>query len=166
MLAAATAAGIPLLLLLGCAYGESDTLDPHAERWGRETATAQAAIASGNMAVLESVVKNAGNDISFGIAQFIVRYNPHLPDQRDVTVANALALREYVWTHTAEDLNQMALKLRNCLDRATTQTPAGIDPMLGACTLYNVGNTMPGADDPYWNGTNAANYRRGLAKAA
>lgn len=166
MQSAAAEAGIPLVLLLGCAYAESgESLNPNAERWGRETPAAQDAIARGDWDELAAITARAGNDISFGLAQFIVRFNPHLPDQRAVTVENALALREYVWTHTEEDIRQMALKLRNCLERAGTQSPPGVDPILGACVLYNVGNTMPPAGDAYWSGPKAARYRECLAKA-
>lgn len=163
--AAAEAAGIPLPLALACVAAESD-LHPRAERWGRFTQDARAALAAGNTARLQEIIDRAWPDVSFGYAQRIVLYHYH--GDRSPRVENVLRVRQHVFDHPEEDLLHMARMLANCLARARREdiSLVGGDELLGALVIYNAGH-FPPRDRPYWqtHGQNVERYRRALGDA-
>lgn len=165
--AAASAARIPLTLVLACAIAES-SLDPRAERWGGASSTrdAKAAIAAGDRASLRDIISRAWADVSFGYGQRVVLY--HYTGDRSQTVENVLQVRDYVFAHPEEDLRRMAEMLAGNLARARAGNlaPCDGDELLGALIVYNSGR-LPLPQDPWWQtwSENVANYRRALARA-
>lgn len=112
------------------------------------------------MAALDAICQRAGADISFGIAHFAIRWNPHLPEHRDSTAADALMLREYVWTHPAEDISAMAGRLASALHTVSGADLSQFDGdvLLAACAVYNNGND--------WRAIPAARLQRYREKLA
>ena len=152
---AARVAGIPMELLLGVLYAESDNLDPYSQRfytqtrwvndrlgeydrgdidWDQARANIQHVI---NIAAAE----NHPCDFSFGLGHFAICWNPHLPDRREVTPENILALREFVWNNTEADLIQSARKLAGDLAFVSDKDLGafGGDGLLAAAAHYNSG---------------------------
>lgn len=174
MTSAATRASIPVKLALGCAIAES-RLNPYAERWGRLTAEAVAAIEAKDWAALGLIINRVlqvSPDISFGYGQQIVRY--HALGNHTETVDNCLLVRAQTFADPAGNLVDMAHRLASYLRTASAKdlTPVDNDPFLGACAIYNHGH-WPESDDPAklareWAGMkpNLDNYRAGLASAA
>ena len=162
---AATSASVPVALVLACAIAESN-LDPRAERWGHFTREARAALSAGDHARLQEIIDRAWPDISFGYGQRVVRY--HWIGDRSRRVDNVLSVRQHVFDHPEEDLQQMALWLAGTLRQARTRdlTLVGGDELLGALVIYNAGH-FPAPDEPYWHthAGNVANYRRALQRA-
>lgn len=165
LLAAAEAAGIPARLVLACAIAESE-LNPRAERWGRRTDEARAAIAAGNRTALNGIVGRAWPDISFGYGQRIVKY--HYVGDGSRTLENVLSVRQYVFDHPEEDLAKMASFLAQKLAQAAGGDlgPCGGDVLLGALVAYNCGH-YPKPGERYWleRSTTVARYRDGLERA-
>lgn len=161
----AAAANIPIRLLLGTMYGESVTLDPKAERWGIQTDNAILAIADKKVDILQTIITITWPDISFGRAQRIVKFHYH--GDLQPTVANCLAVRQYVFDHPEEDLQQMAAKLRGNLAISTANNPVHVDndPLLGAAVVYNAGHWP--VDESEWiaRAPRVEHYREAFAKA-
>ena len=163
---AAEVARIPPELLLGCIAAESE-LDARAERWGRLTAQAKAALAAGDTARLRAIIPQVGDDISFGLGQRIVKFHYH--GNRKMTLENILDVRQFVFDNTDQDVREAALFLTPCLADAERQTDlsrAGGDVLLGACVSYNHGH-YPSFDDQYWTerASTVARYKNKLAWA-
>ncbi len=115
---AAQAHGLDPVWLLALVMAESGKgPDPRAERWG------------------------VWPDVSFGYAQFIVLYS-YVGDHTN-TPENIQFVRDYVFAHPAEDLDQAAAKLAWALDYASDD-----GSILGALTAYNAGSDR--RDDPGW----------------
>jgi len=165
VLDAATAAGISPRLLLACILAESE-LDPRAERWGVFTADARSAIDKKDMTALQQVIAKAGNDISFGFGQRIVKF--HYVGDRTSSVDNVLAVREFVFSHPDRDLRESASFLAPRLQaaRAGDLRPCGGDELLGALVAYSCGHYPP-RDEPYWTARAATitRYRDALGRA-
>jgi hypothetical protein len=144
---------------------ESD-LDPRAERWGLVTAQAKAAVASNDRAKLQQLIAQAGNDISFGLGQRIVKFHYHGNHQN--TVDNVLDVRQYVFDHTDEDIRQAALFLvdKLAMARQGDLSPVGGDVLLGALAAYNAGH-LPHPDEAYWQqrASTVNRYKEKLAVA-
>ena len=162
---ASAAAGIPPELLLGCIAAESE-LDPHAERWGLLTPQAKTAIQANDRAALRSIIAQAGSDISFGLAQRIVKF--HYFGNHESTVENVLAVRQYVFDHMERDVREAAMFLKTKLVEARQGDLAlcDQDELLGACIAYNCGH-FPLASEAYWGqrGPTIARYRAKLGEA-
>jgi hypothetical protein len=163
---AATVGGIPILLLLGCMYGESGSLDQYAERWGSRSTEAKAAIAAGRWGDLQTIIDSGWADISFGRSQRIVKY--HYTGNFQQSVQNCMAVREYVFTHPQQDLDEMAKKLAGNLKIARQNNLDHVDgsELLGACTVYNAGHWPKDAAEWAKYAPRIENYRKGLALAA
>jgi hypothetical protein len=167
VLEAASAANIPAALLLGCLMAESE-LDARAERWGSNVVTdqAKAALATNDSAALQSLIPKAGNDISFGLAQRIVKF--HYIGTREMTLENILNVRAYVFDHTDQDVREAATFLSEKLKqaRAGNLSPVGDDELLGACAAYNCGH-FPSPEEAYWTqrAATVTRYRDKLAIA-
>ena len=157
-------AGIPRILLLAGVLAESG-LNPHAERWGRQTAAAQTAVKNGDREWLQSIIDANWPDISFGYGQRIVLY--HWLGDRTQSVDNVLAVRAGVFADPAGDLNNMAKMLAECLHqaRAGDLSPVGGDELLGALAVYNGGHLYP-PDSSWWQdwAGNIASYRKMLTR--
>jgi hypothetical protein len=162
------AAGIPRVLLLAGVLAES-ALNPHAERWGRFTVNARAAIALQDWDWLQTVINAGWPDISFGYSQRIILY--HDLGDRSATVANCMTVRAAVFADPVEDLQAMARRLAGCLQvaRASNLLTIGNDELLGALIVYNAGH-WPDPADPEeaqwwraWAG-NVENYRSMLTR--
>lgn len=143
---AATESQVPPALVLPCITAEP-ALDPRAECWGLVTADAKAAVASNDRAKLKSLIAQAGNDMSFGFGQRIVIFRYF--GNRQGTLGSVLAVRQYVFLHTHEDLPQAALFARRQLANQGDLPPVGGDKLLGALACYNAGH-LPSPDDSYW----------------
>ena len=150
LVSASGAAGIPTALLLGCLMAESE-LDARAERWGPAALTAQAkaALANDDLQRLRAIIPLAGNDISFGLGQRIVKFHYHGNGQ--LTLENILDVRQFVFDNTDTDVREAARLLASCLTNAgqADLTPVGGDRLLGACVAYNNGHVPP-PGDAYW----------------
>lgn len=154
VIAAADAAGLDPVALLALLRAESG-LNPRAERWGRETAEAVAAIARQDWPALAGIIGRVWPDISFGYSQRIVLF--HDQGDRSPTVANCLAVREHVFTHPEEDIRAAAQRLAAGFRRSLDGTP------LGAMVVYNAGSDR--RNDPAWLAAwagNVASYQRAL----
>lgn len=162
----AAAAGIPVQLPLACGIAESN-LNPRAERWGRETVLAQAAIASGDMDSLQVIIDRAGSDVSFGIGQRVVKY--HYYGTGQMTVQNCLNVRAYVFAHEAEDIWEMCrfLAPRFVAAGQADLSPVDGDRLLMALCAYNAGH-VPLPSESYWTGraSTIQRYRESLERAA
>ncbi len=162
---AAAEAEVPLELLLAGVIAESG-INPRAERWGAETELARTLLESGDMAGLARVIARAGDDISFGYSQRVVRY--HWAGNGTLSVSNCLAVRALVFAEPEEDLLQMAFHLAWNLyvARDGDLRRVGGDPLLAALVVYNAGH-LPYPDDPWWErwAANVESYRRALASA-
>jgi hypothetical protein len=165
LVAAATVAGIEPELLLACIIAESD-LDPRAERWGLKTTAAKQALAAGDRAALAQIIQEAGNDISFGFGQRIVKF--HYRGDRTFSIDNVLDVRQYVFEHPERDLREAALFLVPGLAAAREGDlmPCDGDDLLGALVAYNCGH-YPAPDEEYWQERTGAvrRYREGLVQA-
>lgn len=161
---AADAAIIPRVLAVGCSIGESE-LTPTAERWGRETPAAQAALERKDWTTLQAIIDRWWADISFGYGQQIVAY--HYLGDKTQSWQNCTNVRAAVFADPVLNVYDMARRLRGCLTTALTHdlTPVGGDPNLGACTIYNAGH-WPKGDEWGRYAPRIDNYRRGLATAA
>jgi hypothetical protein len=161
VLEASAAARIPAALLLGCLMAESN-MDARAERWGSDVLTAQAkaALATNDSAALRNLIPKAGSDISFGLAQRIVKF--HYVGTREMTLENILHVREYVFSHVEQDVREAAASLSDKLKqaRAGDLSPVGGDELLGACAAYNCGR-FPSPEETYWTqrAAEVARYR-------
>lgn len=154
MVAAADAAGIDPVAVLALLRAESG-LNPKAERWGQETGAAVNAINRQDWPALAGIIGRAWPDVSFGYSQRIVLF--HDQGDHSPSVANCLAVREYVFTHQTEDIRAAALRLAAGLGRSLDGTA------LGAMVVYNAGSDR--RNDPAWLAQwagNVASYRRAL----
>lgn len=162
----AEANGIPLQLALACAIAEGH-LNPKAERYGRYTKEAKAALATGDAVAFAGFVQAAGNDISFGMGQRIVLY--HYYGNHTNTPANVLAVRDYTFSHEEEDIDQMCRYLGTHWRNTATADlgPTGGDRQLLALCAYNAGH-VPKPEEAYWSTREVqiANYQEGLEDAA
>jgi hypothetical protein len=162
---AAEAAGIPLRLGLACAIAEGG-LSPRAERWGRFTREAKEALAARDTDRLQQIIDRTWPDVSFGYAQRIVKY--HWVGNRSNALENVLKVRQYVFEHPEEDLQQMSSWLARTLAEARKHdlSKLGGDELLGALVVYNAGH-FPKPDEDYWqsHAGNVVNYRRALQRA-
>jgi hypothetical protein len=158
------AAHIPRTLLLAAVLAESG-LNPHAERWGRQTAAARTAITNDDREWLQAIIDDVWPDISFGYGQRIVLY--HWLGDGTQSVDNVLAVRAGVFADPAGDLAHMAKMLAECLDQARSGdlSPVQGDELLGALAVYNGGHLYP-PDDPWWQtwAGNIASYRTMLTR--
>jgi hypothetical protein len=165
IVAASASAGIPPALLLGCISAESD-LDPRAERWGTVTQQAKAAIAAQDHHALKALIGQAWTDISFGLAQRIVKF--HYFGDQQATVENVVAVRQYVFDHRDRDLSEAAayLKADLALARHGDLSLCHDDELLGACIVYNCGH-FPSSNESYWSqrASTIARYRTKLEEA-
>ena len=157
--------GCPLPLLVAMARAESG-LDPLAERWGTRTGEARRALEAMAWATLAEIIAAAGNDISFGLSQRIVRY--HWAGDRSPSIDNILAVRAAVFADPARDLLEAGRWLASHLARARMAdlSPVNGDAELMALVAYNAGH-IPAAGAAYWQ-TRAATverYRRALVEA-
>jgi hypothetical protein len=161
----ASAAEIPLQLALACGQAES-SLDPRAERWGKETTEAKQAIAQQDWTALQGIITRAGSDVSFGIGQRVVRF--HYTGDRSMTVQNCLAVRQYVFDHEDQDIREMCAFLRPRYQAAQTAdlTPVGGDVLLMALCAYNAGHP-PLPTESYWvdRAPTVQRYRQKLLEA-
>jgi hypothetical protein len=156
---AATANGLDPVHLLALIMAESGrTPNPKAERWGRETGVAQAAIAAGDTHTLMSIIGRAGADISFGYSQRIVMY--HDQGDRSHSLNNVLAVRDYVFSHPEEDIMAAARRFSHGIQQSLDGTA------LGGLIVYNSGADR--RNDPVWMkqwAGNVASYQRALEEA-
>lgn len=159
------AAGVPAVLLLACLIAESN-LDERAERWGRETPIAKDAIERRDFTLLQQVIDRAGLDVSFGLAQRIVRY--HWAGDQTMTVVNCLTVRDAVFADPDRDIWEAAkfLAPRYQAAQRADLSPVGGDVELMALTAYNAGSVRP-PGDAYWTkyAGNVASYRQKLTMA-
>lgn len=162
---AASSAGVPLALPLACAMAESN-LTPRAERWGRRTQEARAALARGDREQLQNIIDATWPDVSFGYGQRIVKY--HWVGDRSSSVENVLRVRQYVFEHPKEDLQHMARWLASTLATARRSDLRLVDgdELLGALLVYNAGH-FPRTGESYWqtHAGNVENYKRALRLA-
>ncbi len=157
----------PLELALACVWAESGRPpNPYAERWGRETQSAQLAIELEDWEGLGQIIERAWPDISFGYGQQIVKYH-YLGDQSS-RIENILAVRQEVFADSARALRDMCQRLEAYLRRAahSNLSRVGGDRQLGALVIYNAGSLRP-PDDPWWAAWsgNVAAYRKRLQEA-
>ena len=153
--AAAERHGLDPIHLLALLHAESG-LNPRAERWGAYTPTAKAAIAREDWTQLAWVIVQAGFDISFGYSQYIVPY--HYAGDRTRTVDNCLAVRQHVFNHPEEDIDQAAAKFVSCFAHPSCDgTP------LSAMVVYNAGSDRRDSTTwmYYWR-ANVESYQRSL----
>lgn len=134
---------VALLALLKAESG----LNPHAERWGRQTGRARLCIASGRTIDLQALIREVWPDVSFGYSQRIVLYHEE-GDQTD-TVANCLAVRAAVFANPSNDILAAARRLAGCIARSRDSTA------LGGMVVYNAGSDR--RDDPGWMASWAGN---------
>lgn len=164
-LEAAATAGISVQLLIACAIAESG-LNPYAERWGRETTAARAAIQAGDHEALQAILDRVWPDVSFGYSQRIVLY--HDLGDRSRTVANVLAVRDQVFAHPDHELARMATLLASHQANARSADLSRVDGdvELAALVSYNAGHLPPPASS-YWSvyAGNVASYRAAFARA-
>ena len=157
--------GIPRRLLLAVADAESG-FSPYAQRWGRRTREAVQAITISDYGWLAAIVATEWPDISFGVGQMIVRW--HYLGDRTATLSNVLEVRQSVFDNPAEDLRQMALRLRwyrACIiTNGPDLTPVQGDIDLAAAVAYNAGHYPP--TRPYWLAfsANVRRYRAALER--
>lgn len=165
VLDSAQAAGIPSTLLLATLIAES-SLSERAERFGRETAIAQAAIAANDATLLQQVIDRTWPDISFSLGQRIVRY--HWFGDGQATVGNVMAVRAAVFGDPERDIWEAAKFLAPRYQSATSAdlSPVQGDVELMALVAYNAGSVRPPGDS-YWTNYagNLAGYRNALTKA-
>lgn len=161
---AADAALIPRVLAVGCSIGESE-LTPTAERWGRETPAAKAALAAKDWTTLQGIIDRWWADISFGYGQQIVAY--HYLGDKGQSWQNCILVRAKVFADPVTNVYDMARRLRGCLNTALTQdlTMVGGDPNLGACTVYNVGHWPKNAAEWAKAAPHIQRYKESLARA-
>ena len=155
--------GIPGRLLLAVADAESGFF-PYAQRWGSRTREAEQAMNISDYAWLGSIVASEWPDISFGVSQMIVRW--HYVGDRTATLGNVLVVRRTVFDNPAEDLRQMAMRLRwhraYIIANGPDLTPVNGDIDLAAAVAYNAGHYPP--TRPYWLAfsANVRRYREAL----
>lgn len=155
--AAAVEQGLDPVWLLALVLAESG-LNPRAERWGRETAEAQAAIERQDWPTLTGIIGRAWPDISFGYSQRIVLYHDY--GDRSPSVNNCLAVRDHVFANPAEDIDAAAARLAAGIARSNDGS------VLGGMIVYNAGRDR--RDDPAWLASwagNVAAYERALETA-
>lgn len=162
---AAISAGIPPLLLLGCAIAESG-LNPRAERWGKSTADAQAAMVAQNWDRLQAIIDVTWPDCSFGYMQHIVKF--HYLGDRTQSVENCLNVRGQVFENPLGNLMNGALRLANYLRTAHQQdlTPVDGDELLMACVIFNAGHVPVDAAEWQDRAPRVQHYRESLNRAA
>jgi hypothetical protein len=156
---AAMQTGLDPVHLLALLIAESG-LNPHAERWGRETLAAKAAIERGDWALLMAIISRAWPDISFGYSQRIVMF--HEDGDRSPSINNVLAVRARVFGNPAADINAAGSRLAGCFGHMTCD-----GSILSALTVYNAGTDR--RNDPAWWALwkgNIASYERALEQAA
>lgn len=96
--------------------------------------------------------------MSFGYSQCIVLY--HYFGDHTATLENIEAVRDYVFSHPAEDIDEAASRLACGISRSLDGTA------LGGMIVYNAGSDR--RDDPEWLKRwkgNVANYEAALAWA-
>jgi hypothetical protein len=156
---AAKQTGLDPVHLLALLIAESG-LNPHAERWGRETLAAKAAIERGDWSLLMAIISRAWPDISFGMSQRIVLF--HEEGDRSPSLNNCLAVRQAVFANPAADINAAASRLAGCFGHMTCD-----GSILSAMTIYNAGTDR--RNEPAWWALwkgNIASYERALEQAA
>jgi hypothetical protein len=156
---AAKQCGLDPVHLLALLIAESG-LNPLAERWGRETLAAKAAIERGDWALLMAIISRAWPDISFGYSQRIVMF--HEDGDRSPSINNVLAVRARVFGNPAADINAAGSRLAGCFGHMTCD-----GSILSALTVYNAGTDR--RNDPAWWALwkgNIASYERALEQAA
>jgi hypothetical protein len=147
----ASAAGVPLAVLVGLGIAESE-LCVRSERWGRRSPRAKELLAVGDRAGLEELVRaidaETPGDISFGLFQQTVRW----ADEGDHTLAleNVFALRDLYFQpgHAARVAARKLAAFARVHD----------DPLEVLCR-YNK-PALPGVDNPH-----RARYQESLEKA-
>jgi hypothetical protein len=145
--------------LLALLIAESG-LNPMAERWGRETLAAQAAIERGDWSLLMAIISRAWPDVSFGYSQRIVLY--HEEGDRSPSLNNCLTVRQAVFANQAADINAAASRLAGCFGHMTCD-----GSILSAMTVYNAGSDR--RNEPAWWALwkgNIASYERALEQAS
>lgn len=158
---------IPPELILACGIAES-SLNPRAERWGSAELNEQAleAIVAQDWETLQTVINAAWADISFGIAQRVVKY--HWSGDHTQSWQNCMAVREAVFHDRDRDIAEMGRFLHthffNTVNADLRRT--GGDPDLMALVAYNAGH-IPAYDDPYWTARRSTieRYAKALGEA-
>lgn len=155
---AAKQCGLDAVHLLALLIAESG-LNPHAERWGRETQAAKTALANEDWPLLMAIIGRAGADISFGYSQRIVQFHDY--GDRSHSLNNVLAVRSHVFANPAADINAAAARLAAGIARSLDGS------ILGGMVVYNAGSDR--RNDPAWLrlwAGNVASYERALEQAA
>ncbi len=161
----AAATGLPLWFCLACAKAESG-LSRYAERWDGLTPSAKTAIADGNMAALQNIIDQSGEDISFSYGQQTLQ----LFTQKPYTTQKALDVRAKLFNDPNAAMLDMCQRIAanlNAIQGVAALSYIGGDTYLGALCQYNSGSYWRTDPDGYFSkyAANVANYRGAITWA-